>query len=612
MATPRSSDRETYDEATAASSSGMIEGALKVLECRSMADKGDCMHFCMCKISIVRTSYESLQEEMIDNVRFVAAPTYRHKLKLTKRNVWKQSKSKECSIHWAKHNAGNFDLNFHHSGRLHWAESKQASSAMNDSLMSEEELLWNSIASNRPRFKFEIFALGSPSAPKEKFLGQAYLSWDEIAAKLQSPTNHPDSKIFLALKPRNLKSRAKGYIVLSCFRRDQEILQQADLRFAKTNAKARMVTDLRLGEAFILRNLATYMKRMVLYCRVGKVENLPASSSISHLADPYVLLQIHPQASEFSRSARTTTKFQTLTTTFMEAFLFESLRPEVQDLLVSVWDENTGAQHTCLGYVVIPFELVWYNMLVKNKNAAAAKKDSDDVLEKIEEHTMGFDLQNAKGKTVLGRNSNPSTVHLSAWFGNFRETSAACKYSERGIPGNVGDAVFFEPELRTLHIDILKAKNVPPKILKNGSVAGRNCYCTVSMTGCFQKNSTQVQKATLWPEFNEKFALIVAQNQMHRARLQDEDPQAAVADEEEAKGEEESDERPTTTTRYGEGSASHRSFDIGFNDKVLLDIAKKAERESPILTIKMFDYDPINQSLAGDKCLGKVKVPVSN
>ena len=117
-------------------------------------------------------------------------------------------------------------------------------------MRSEDELIWNNSARNRPRFKFEIFAVGSPSAPKEKFLGQAYLSWDEIAAKLQSPTNHPESKIFLALKPRNLKSRAKGYLVLSCFRR--ELLQLGNeaevgdhLRFAR--AKARMVTDLRLG-----------------------------------------------------------------------------------------------------------------------------------------------------------------------------------------------------------------------------------------------------------------------------------------------------------------------------------------------------------------------------
>ena len=200
------------------------------------------------------------------------------------------------------------------------------------------------------------------------------------------------------------------------------------------------------------------MKRMVLYCRVGKVENLPPSSSISQLADPYVLLQTHPQASEFSRSARTTTKFQALSATFMEPFLFENLRPEVQDLTVSVWDENTGSEHSCLGYVVIPFELVWHNML----KSPAAKKDSD-VLDKIEACTMGFELQNAKGKTVLGRNG-PSAVHISAWFGTFQETFAACKYSHRGVPGNVGEAVFFEPELRTLHIDILKAKNVPPKV----------------------------------------------------------------------------------------------------------------------------------------------------
>ena len=85
MATARSSERETYGgEAPAASSSGMIEGALKVLECRSMADKGDCMHFCVCKISIVRTSYESLQEEMIDNNVYVTVtiPFYARSLGL--------------------------------------------------------------------------------------------------------------------------------------------------------------------------------------------------------------------------------------------------------------------------------------------------------------------------------------------------------------------------------------------------------------------------------------------------------------------------------------------------------------------------------------------------
>ena len=144
-------------------------------------------------------------------------------------------------------------------------------------------------------------------------------------------------------------------------------------------------------------------------------------------------------------------------------------------------------------------------------------------------------------------------------------------------------------------------------------MAGRNCYCTVSMTGCLQKNSTQVQKATLWPEFNEKFALIVAQNQMHRAARVGDDPHPSClpsgADDEE-RGEE--IDGGVSFSRYGEGSASHRTFNIGFNDKSLLAVAKKAERESPILTIKMFDYDPINQSLAGDKCLGKIKVPVSN
>ena len=591
----------------------MMEGDLRLHECRNLADKGDCMSYCVCKVSIVETSYESLEEELLDKIKFVSAPTYRHKLKLGKPHVWKQTQSKECSIHWSKHNQNAFRVSFNPNGTLRWAESKDRSG----SAAGEDENRKDKGRRYRPRIKFEVYAVGSPSAPEEKFLGQTYLTWYDIAAKFNNKHSSPNSssgKIFLQLKPRSFKSRVKGYFVLSfdpCVDKTEKTdtescdhlnVAQSSIQNSSSSSSSSVVpSQLGIKRKSILKTISktTYMKDMVLYCQVIKVENLPMSSRVSLLADPYVVLETMPN-SRFSRSARTTTKFQKQHAAFMEAFLFESLRPEVQDLCVSVWDENTIEEDRCLGHVVIPFESIWHNMF----NSTRHKQEVGGVQDKIQKYTMAFELQQRR---KYHRDENSECIaYLSLWFGSRPETLAACKESKRGVAGNTGQAVFYEPELRTLHVEIIKAKNVPPKILKNGCVAGRDCYCTVEVSGCLQKNATQVQRSTLWPEFNEKFALMVAQNQLHKAHVgaQMNAPAGTGAtDTEELMLKDDS----------GEGSASHRSGGAGFNNESLLKFFKKSGNESPILTIKLFEYDPLNQSLAGgDKCLGKIKVPVSN
>mmetsp|Transcript_1863 Transcript_1863/g.4279 ORF Transcript_1863/g.4279 Transcript_1863/m.4279 type:complete len:1394 (-) Transcript_1863:144-4325(-) len=607
--------------------SGPVEAVLKVHECRNLVDKGSCMSYCVCKVSIVRQSYENLEEEVLGRARFISAPTYRHKLKLAKLRVWKQTASKECSIHWSKHDHQGFKLSFDPgdpSGGLCWGgrgsgneggkagggrkemgrREAEAGAAARAGGEADEEAHWH--MRNKPRIKFEVYAVGSPSAPKEKFLGQAYLSWDEMAANVAAG---PESnKLFLALKPRSFKSRVKGYFVVSLDSKDA--LSDSAKTSGETmpppqmlcpDSTASTVSRLGIEQRLILRSLGTYMKKMSLYCQVERVENLQApESSISSSADPYVMLRTLPEC-KYSRTGRTGTHFQTSNATFAEAFLFSTLRPEIQDLCVSVWDENTGSEDTCLGHITIPLEMIWHAMI----NAPAEDPDSkgrspEAVEEKIRRHTMAFELQQRK-KALPARGGNgPGIVHLSLWFGTREETLAACASSKRKVPGNTGDLVLHEPELSTLHLEIIQAKNVPPKILKNRQLAGRDCYCTVSLTGCVQKNSTAIQRSTLWPEFNEKFALKVAKNQLHRAS------------DGTTEGGEGGGGGKLSKTAAAEGSDSHRCQDCGYNDQGLLSLFKKSGTDAPILTIKMYEYDPLNQSLGGDKCLGKIKVPVSN
>ncbi|QDZ19003.1 hypothetical protein HOP50_02g15110 [Chloropicon primus] len=544
-----------------------LDCVVRVHESRNVVDKGEALNYCVCVVSIVRTSYESLQEEVLDRVRYVSAPAHRQKLKLARPQVWKQTSSKECSIHWQKHNPREaFALSLRpRSGRLYWTDgSEEDRRGGRVSDVKEEEMLWN--LTNMPRVKLEVYGVGSPSSPKEKFLGQAYLSWREITASLDASSRSPDgsTKVFLQMKPRNLKSRVGGYFVLSV---EPALLPRGG---AAPEGPTRAPSS--------------YMKRMVLYCQVIKVENLRGGS-----VDPYVLVETQP-ASEFSRAARTRTKFQSLDPVFEEAFLFCGLRPELRDLRLSVWDENTGAKHACLGHITIPLEAVFHN---QHNMKSYDHSGEEGQQSKVKDCTMVFELQQ---ETSGHKDQSQSLLHLSLWFGTGEETLNACGNLERGIPGNVGDAVFYEPELRKLHVDILKAKNLPPKVKKNGYLAGRDSYCTVSMTGGPQKNSTQIQRSTLWPEFNEKFALMVAQNQLHKCAVKSgglihDGPFPAAS----------------------EGSLSHRSKDIGFNNPALLSMVKKLGTRSPILTIKMFDYEPLHQSLGGgDRLIGKLKVPVSN
>ena len=65
---------------------------------------------------------------------------------------------------------------------------------------------------------------------------------------------------------------------------------------------------------------------------------------------------------KYSRAARTTTKFQTLSPVYDEAFVFAETRLEVRELRASVWDETTGSGHERLGQIVVPLEAIFHNM----------------------------------------------------------------------------------------------------------------------------------------------------------------------------------------------------------------------------------------------------------
>ena len=91
------------------------------------------------------------------------------------------------------------------------------------------------------------------------------------------------------------------------------------------------------------------------WARGGGGEDVP------RLTDPYVMLETLPRG-KYSRAARTTTKFQTLSPVYDEAFVFAETRLEVRELRASVWDETTGSGHERLGQIVVPLEAIFHNM----------------------------------------------------------------------------------------------------------------------------------------------------------------------------------------------------------------------------------------------------------
>lgn len=551
---------------------GALVGELTVHECRSLADKGAALDYCVCVASIVRTSYDSLEEEVISTHKYVSAPAHRHKLKLVRPRVWRQVPAKECSVNWLEHNRdGAFALRMHPRGiEMSWADAGDEDTGRQGKQtidMTEKELRW--YLTTKPRVKLEIFGVGTPTTPKCRFLGQAYLGWHDVEEHIRPGSRVGGEKIFLQLRPRSFKSRVRGYAVVS--------LNQTPMA-----AAAKIAPPLPASY--------TRSAKVALFCQVVKVEGLAprggGGEDVPRLTDPYVMLETLPRG-KYSRAARTTTKFQTLSPVYDEAFVFAETRLEVRELRASVWDETTGSGHERLGQIVVPLEAIFHNMFCGS--GGGGKGGKGGTASKVLEHVMVFELDpGGRGAGRADPNGRPALVHLSLWFAEPRECREACALLDRGFPGNVGEAVFYEPELRRLHVDIVGARNLPPKLKKNGFMAGRDTYCTVKMTGT-QKISTQVQRSTLWPEFNEKFALVVARNQLHGPA---------------AGGKADGD---------GEGSESHRAGDLGFNDEAGLAASRRLGAKSPILSIKMFDYEPIHQSLAGgDRLIGKLKVPVSN
>ena len=79
---------------------GALVGELTVHECRSLADKGAALDYCVCVASIVRTSYDSLDEEVISTHKYVSAPAHRHKLKLVRPRVWRQVRPRSA-VNWS-------------------------------------------------------------------------------------------------------------------------------------------------------------------------------------------------------------------------------------------------------------------------------------------------------------------------------------------------------------------------------------------------------------------------------------------------------------------------------------------------------------------------------
>lgn len=616
-----------------------LEGRLVVHETRNVADKGECMSYCVCVVSIVRTSYADLKEECLDKIKYVSAPAYRHKLKMANPQVWRQTQSKECSLHWLRHNPDDdqdaFGLSLRpRSGRMQWADTKHDEAARNQraTSLSDKELHWN--LANKPRVKLEVFAVGTPSKPEERFLGQAYLGWHEICARLrvdESRQGPPtSSKIYLQVKPRSFKSRVKGYFVVSLepAKRAPPTLPLVKAPGAATIApdpnqggretrkRAAGTNPTAMAASGIPRSgVSTYYSRnTVLFCQVVRVENL---QSPSPSIDPYVLLETQPSRSQYSRRARTPTKFNAATADFKDAFIFDGLRPEIQDISVSVWNENTTVRHNCLGHIVIPLEAIFHNMRNHRCTATGICGETEDVERAARDTTMVFELTQHNGADGAHKGDGLALVHLSLWFCSAKEAMAACRLlTPTGLPGNVSSAVFFEPELRKVHVDVIKARGLPPKVKKNGCVAGRDSYCTIALTGCAQKNSTQVHRSTLWPDFNERFAFLVAQNQLHRITCWGAG-QGGPGEGGEGMGEEGGLPRlamadcSSEDTAREAGSQSHRAEGAAINNQPVLEVCKRLG--APILTIKVFDYEPVHQSLGGgDRLIGKLKVPVSH
>ena len=79
--------------------------------------------------------------------------------------------------------------------------------------MTEKELRW--YLTTKPRVKLEIFGVGTPTTPKCRFLGQAYLGWHDVEEHIRPGSRVGGEKIFLQLRPRSFKSRVRGYAVVS-------------------------------------------------------------------------------------------------------------------------------------------------------------------------------------------------------------------------------------------------------------------------------------------------------------------------------------------------------------------------------------------------------------